>query len=189
MLSRVLKSFLLLFTQIFCTCFSVTIPLGTPCPSESISVAADERQQLWNQCMESESLQSEAATIFSCPREQSVFHCRSTFPITDANNLLCKDPFISKMTPQLCTVLLFHFMKKDKVWCTVSLPGKRQQQKSIRSYFRNCWVVYASWLLLVSEDCGFLPSRSILKHSSCFECVLWFSGYIQGTHIVLFPSV
>jgi len=123
-------------------------------------------------CMESESLQTEAATVFSCLREQSVFHCRSIFPITHANNLQCKDPFMKKMSHQLCAVFLFQLMKKNNVWCMVSLPGKQQQQKSIRSVFRKCWVAYASWLLLVSEDCSFLHSRSILKHSSCFKCVL-----------------
>lgn len=44
---------LLLFTQLFCTYLSVTIPLGTLCPSESVSVLVDEMRKLWNKCLES----------------------------------------------------------------------------------------------------------------------------------------
>ncbi|KAK2534206.1 hypothetical protein Q9233_004389 [Columba guinea] len=34
----------------------------------------------------------------------------------------------------------YELMKKDSVWCTVSLPGKQQQHRSMRSYFRSCWL-------------------------------------------------
>lgn len=131
----------------------------------------------------SESLQSRGETVFSCLRkEQSVSHCRSKFPTADANNLQCQDPFIRKIDHQLCTAFLSQLMKKDDVWCAILLPGKEKQQKSMRSYFRKCWVTYASWLLLTSDDCSFLPSRSVLKQFLFQPWFVIFRVYPRDTY-------
>lgn len=147
---------MLLFTQIFCT---VRIPmphtLSSCCDAEALKFCA------WIQ------------SPFRVGEKLSsvVWGGNKVLPTADANNLQCKDPFIRKCNHQLCTTFLSQLMKKDNVWCTVLLPGKQKQQNPIRSYFRECWVTYASWLLLTSDDCSFLPARSILKQ---FFFQTWF---------------
>lgn len=97
-------------------------------------------------------------------------------------------PLQKQLSQHKCSVRSFRKENESSAVCGVPLPVNEGWQcllysvvarqtaakKSIRSYFGKYWVEYASWLLLISQDFRFLPSRSIWKHSFYLECFMIF---------------